>query len=614
MKYYAVTEDPRELYHYGVKGMKWGQHLFGDKPKSPAYHKAAKKLKDLTTKAAKATASSVKTVGKTVQKSAGQMLYNARAAQEKRFNKAVERSQKRYDKIDKKIDNYYANKRVKDAKREATREAVASVVKSGIEGIQKTAGQISYNIRRKQQEQYQNAVKKSQQRNDMSRALRSLDQENKDYMRANRERKMDDLREKHADIMADNDLKSMQKAVKVERNMPKYYQEARTGMLKYGKLSDEQIGRLQNRLVLEAQTRRLGSTEAPSWRQQKKMARREGYLQGITKGVAAGMEEIGRASVQYGIKNLANRKKLDSASEQKAQREKEANRIKNKKTHSEMREDIRDKAYESQLKEGVHAIQRGSLTARGAAAQLRYAERKQRERQDVIDDAREERKFLREENQSVRKEDRLRQQRLTEAAATADEIGKQLHEVGYAIIPQLNKDGKKIGMKVLTADGGGKDKNGNDINEGRAYLTLYRSKYKLDEPPETKSPNLGPNGVDSRERDRQIIELAEEKRRKELEKERAEHAEKVDRANAAHLATEKRRKELEEQAEREKKSVALAKELQKGLKEYDKQNSPSKSSFTRRIDVEDIKDLWNIDPRTGEVKPRKPRNKGSSRG
>lgn len=44
MKYYAVTEDPNELMHYGVKGMKWGQHIFGDKPKSAAYKRAAGKL------------------------------------------------------------------------------------------------------------------------------------------------------------------------------------------------------------------------------------------------------------------------------------------------------------------------------------------------------------------------------------------------------------------------------------------------------------------------------------------------------------------------------------------------------------------------------------------
>lgn len=45
MKYYAVTEDPNELYHYGVKGMKWGQHIFGEKPRSPGYKKAASKLR-----------------------------------------------------------------------------------------------------------------------------------------------------------------------------------------------------------------------------------------------------------------------------------------------------------------------------------------------------------------------------------------------------------------------------------------------------------------------------------------------------------------------------------------------------------------------------------------
>lgn len=44
MKYYAVTDDPNELMHYGVKGMKWGQHIFGDKPRSAAFKRAATKL------------------------------------------------------------------------------------------------------------------------------------------------------------------------------------------------------------------------------------------------------------------------------------------------------------------------------------------------------------------------------------------------------------------------------------------------------------------------------------------------------------------------------------------------------------------------------------------
>lgn len=45
MKYYAVADDPSELMHYGVKGMKWGQHIFGDKPRSPGFKKAVSKLR-----------------------------------------------------------------------------------------------------------------------------------------------------------------------------------------------------------------------------------------------------------------------------------------------------------------------------------------------------------------------------------------------------------------------------------------------------------------------------------------------------------------------------------------------------------------------------------------
>lgn len=50
MKYYAVTNDPTELMHYGIKGMKWGvirtdaQLGHPKKPRSAAYKKAQNKL------------------------------------------------------------------------------------------------------------------------------------------------------------------------------------------------------------------------------------------------------------------------------------------------------------------------------------------------------------------------------------------------------------------------------------------------------------------------------------------------------------------------------------------------------------------------------------------
>lgn len=534
MKYYAVTEDPRELYHYGVKGMKWGQHIFGDKPKSPGYHKALGKLRSIK----KAATAGAKTVAKTVtpkvqklgtaaKKSAGQVAYNIRAAQEKRFNKAIERSQKRYDKIDQKIENYYANKPVKDAKR-AANVAKAKEAVSAVASFAKNApGQVVYNVRRHEENKFNKAVKKAQDRNRLSDALRGLDREEKLIKQADRERKMNDLLEKQADIKADNDLKTLGQAVKVEKNMPKYFQEARTGTLAYGKLSDEQIGRLQNRLALEANTRRLGSTEAPSWREQKKMARREGYLQGITRGTSAAMEEVARAGIQYGVQNLMNRKKLDKASELRAEREKNANRIKNKKTRSEMREDVKQEAYETQIKSGVGAIHRANLTATKAGRNIKDVKNMERIRQEKLDEAREERKFLMDERHNAARaerqdrenearderkflmdeqhnairETRQNKQRLEGQAMDNDEIGKSLHEHGYAVIPRYNKDGKKTGQILLTAKGNSGEDN------GAAYLALYKSKYK--------------NEIASKEK-----EAAE--RQKAKEKEAAEHQKQVD--------------------------------------------------------------------------------------
>lgn len=55
MKYYAVTDDPNELMHFGIKGMRWGirrtdaqlghpRHTGSKRPRSAAYKKAQSKL------------------------------------------------------------------------------------------------------------------------------------------------------------------------------------------------------------------------------------------------------------------------------------------------------------------------------------------------------------------------------------------------------------------------------------------------------------------------------------------------------------------------------------------------------------------------------------------
>ena len=55
MKYYAVTDDPNELMHFGIKGMRWGirrtdaqlghpRHTGSRRPRSAAYKKASAKL------------------------------------------------------------------------------------------------------------------------------------------------------------------------------------------------------------------------------------------------------------------------------------------------------------------------------------------------------------------------------------------------------------------------------------------------------------------------------------------------------------------------------------------------------------------------------------------
>ena len=157
MKYYAVTDDPRELYHYGVKGMKWGQHIFGDKPKSPGYHKATQKLKSIISKAAKTTSSSFKTIGKAAQKTSQQKSYNAKAKQSDNHNKLVSKYQdqyeKKYSESSARADKAFTNT-------QNTKRKLASVLKTTGSAAAKFPGQIAYNVRRAQDAVYNKSVEK----------------------------------------------------------------------------------------------------------------------------------------------------------------------------------------------------------------------------------------------------------------------------------------------------------------------------------------------------------------------------------------------------------------------------------------------------------------------
>lgn len=86
MKYYAVTEDPNELMHYGILGMKWGvrkerpRHIGSGRRRSAAYKKAQSKLGRMMKSGIKKAEAHWKT-------------YNSPQAKEKRFmDKAMQQA------------------------------------------------------------------------------------------------------------------------------------------------------------------------------------------------------------------------------------------------------------------------------------------------------------------------------------------------------------------------------------------------------------------------------------------------------------------------------------------------------------------------------------------
>ena len=78
---------------------------------------------------------------------------------------------------------------------------------------------------------------------------------------------------------------------KEARFMKKAMQQARTGTLKYGKLTDDQVRRVTERLALERNARSLGNTENPKFAKRLKMAVGQGIITGIGQGTGAYIEE-----------------------------------------------------------------------------------------------------------------------------------------------------------------------------------------------------------------------------------------------------------------------------------------------------------------------------------
>lgn len=80
MTYYAVTNDPNELAHFGIKGMKWGvrhdkpRHTGSRRNRSPAYRKAQNKLSRMMKSGIKKAEANWRT-------------YNSPKAKEERFMK-----------------------------------------------------------------------------------------------------------------------------------------------------------------------------------------------------------------------------------------------------------------------------------------------------------------------------------------------------------------------------------------------------------------------------------------------------------------------------------------------------------------------------------------------
>lgn len=101
---------------------------------------------------------------------------------------------------------------------------------------------------------------------------------------------------------------------KEARFMKKAMEQARTGTLKYGKLTDKQVQQITDRLYLERNARALGSTENPRFGKRIKTALGEGVVRGVGMGTASYIDARmrGRGETTAAIKRDKRMAKYES--------------------------------------------------------------------------------------------------------------------------------------------------------------------------------------------------------------------------------------------------------------------------------------------------------------
>lgn len=394
MKYYAVTDDVNELYHYGVKGMKWGQHLFGEdpKPKSAGYRHAAAKLRSLS----KSTRNDVETWG------------------DRRYRRKVEK---------------------------ALQRSARSQAKYGWD-------------------QVANGIKENERAFKLAR---------KEVAKAQKIRRNED---RYQERKLRSEEKQARMAAKAEKKFDRYLQDAREGHLHAGNLSSEQIQRINDRLNAERMTRQLGGSEKMSYRARKREAFREGKIEGIKRGTAAGMEALAKGVVEIGIKNRVV-KNLNNRAEAKRQRTK--NRILNKKSHRDIKREIKEEAYEESLRENPSLIKGGTQRLLGtvnsglAAKNLNKlnAEKHQRERIQAAQD-----KAMDENEAGYRK-------LLAESGVTEKEALQNFYEGNYGREEQrrLSKAGNKSEARKRKIEG----KNYKKLSDAQKRSVIIENQRRLAE-------------------------------------------------------------------------------------------------------------------------------------